>query len=128
MVLALYAPGHLDPASTSAAAKHPGGFKRELTASEWTVTRSSEREVGRVEEWKIEVQGIGSMEVGKDWQRWVVHMPPENGSDGEMMDLVVETKQRTPWTSVSEVAGPEGRSLSVSCHASEPSLKYATLC
>lgn len=109
MVYVLYAPGHLPPHSAAAASHQPGGFMRELTAPRWTVTRNSAPCIGEVEEWKIDVEGIGSMEVGKARQRLVVHIPSEDAVGGDVMDLVVESTQRTPWTTSSEVAGPEGK-------------------
>jgi hypothetical protein len=107
MVYVLYAPAHVPPHAPQADAQRPRGFMRELTAPGWNITRKGQRGTGRTEEWKVDVDGVGSMEIGRDVQRWVVHIPPEE-EGADWMDLVVETRDRTPWTAQSEVAGPEG--------------------
>jgi hypothetical protein len=107
LVYTFYGPRHATPESPSAASRTLPGFISEQYAPEWTITRLSPSErTGRVSEYKIEVKGMGTMEIRKDWQRWTVFLPAQDGRAA--MKVIVEASKRTPWTTRSEIAGPEG--------------------
>jgi hypothetical protein len=107
LVYVLYAPGHSSPDSPNTSLKS-GGFVREMYAPGWEVKQLHPSSgTGKVAEYTIEVAGIGSMEIKKDMQRWSVHLPAGE-DDQPPMTLLVETTERTAWTTKHEISGPEG--------------------
>jgi hypothetical protein len=109
MVYVLYAPGHVPPHGIQAASHKPPGFFCELRSPGWKVVKSGATMAkGEVEEWKVHVEGIGTMDIGRDKQKWTVHIPSEETWGQGPLELVIETTQRTPWTTKSLISGPEG--------------------
>jgi hypothetical protein len=113
MVYVLWAPGHQPPHDPSAASHDPHGFFCELLSSGWKVVKKDDTVVSDVQEWKVQVEGIGTMEIDRHRQKWTVHIPAEQTSGHGPLELVIETTQRTPWTTESRIAGPEGAVISM---------------
>jgi hypothetical protein len=108
MVYVLWAPGHQAPQNLSASPQDPCGFASELLSSSWKVIKQNEALLGDVHEWKVQVEGIGTMEIGRQRQKWTVHIPADQTSGHGPLELLIETTKRTPWTTESRIAGPEG--------------------
>jgi hypothetical protein len=109
MVWVLYAPGHVPPHSAIPQPYNPKGFTSEQLSSGWKHSRAEATHAkSNIEEWKVQVQGTGTMEIEHEKQRWTVHIPGNDTSGQGPLELVVETNRRTPWTDQSPLSGPEG--------------------
>jgi hypothetical protein len=112
MVYVLYAPGHVPPRESGASLQDPHGFTCELLSSGWKIIGNDATPVkDDLQEWKVQVEGVGTMEIGRHTQLWTVHIPAHQSAGHGDLELVVETTKRTPWTTESIIAGPEGSQL-----------------
>jgi hypothetical protein len=111
MVYVLYAPGHVPPHNINKDnLKSVNGFSCELWSSGWKhIATQGANAKDDVKEWKVQVENVGTMQIGRDRQSWTVQMPAELTMGNGALELVVETTQRTPWTTRSLISGPEGQ-------------------